>query len=735
MNQFLRLLTLPACLAATLVASAQTAQPAQAAQAAQTALPTAAVRNVPEVFFGTTVDDPYRDFEDIKNPTVAAWMKAHSDHARSVLERIPGRKALREAIERFDSAAAARVTDVSRLPGDVFFYERRGAQDDQFKLYMRRGLAGPETVLFDPEALKKQTGKPHAINYYLPSPDGRLVAVGVSAGGSEDAAMRVIDTRTLKQRGPEISRVQSGATAWSPDSRELYFHRMQPLLPGMPKTEKYQRSSAAVMTPGGSEKSIRTLLTAGKDLGILATEFAFFDITPDGRVVASVIDGVSKDFAAWHTTLAALRAGKPAWKKLFDRDDRVSGLTLKGDRVYALTSLGAPRYKLLAGRLDSFNPATAQVLVPEGARVLSGVAAAADALYLEAREGNVKKLFKIAHDDDKGTLREVALPVVGAFALTGGGVRQDLPGAVIDLQGWTRARQYYAVAADGTVSNTGLQPAGPNDMPTYLVATEVLVRSHDGAMVPLSIIHKQGAKLDGSNPTLLYGYASYGITEEPFFSTSRLAWLDVGGVFAVANPRGSGVFGRQWHDDGKQTTKPNTWKDFIACAEWLIAQKWTQPSKLGILGGSAGGILVGRAMTERPDLFAAVIPAVGSLDLVRMETTANGVPNIPEFGTRTKEAGFRGLLAMSTYHQIKDGTRYPAVLFTHGVNDPRVEVWNTTKTAARLMAATSGDKPVLVRLQYDAGHGVGNTKAQTFDEVADRFAFLLWQMGVAGYQP
>ena len=726
MNQLLRLLTLPACLAVTLVASAQTAT---------TTLPTAPIRNVPEVFFGTTVDDPYRDFEDIKKPEVAAWMKAHSDNATNVLARIPGRKALREAIERFDSAAAARVTDVTRLPGNVYFYERRGAKDDQFKLYMRRGLAGAETLLFDPEALKLKTGKPHAINYYLPSPDGKLVAVGVSAGGSEDAAMRIIDTRTLKQRGPEISRVQWGASAWSPDSREIYFHRMQPLLPGMPNTDKYQRSSAVVMAPGGSEKSIRTLLTAGKDLGIPATEFGFIDITPDGRAVATVVDGVSPDFRAWHSTLAALRAGKPGWKPLFDREDRISALTLKGDRVYALTSRGAPRYKLLAGRLDSFSPATAQVLVPESARVLSNTAAAADALYLEAREGNVKKLFKIAHDDDKGTLREVALPVVGAFALTGGGARQDLPGVLIDLQGWTRARQYYAVAADGAVSNTGLQPAGPNDAPTDMVATEVQVKSHDGTMVPLSIIHKQGVKLDGNNPTLLYGYASYGITEEPFFSTSRLAWLDAGGVFAVANPRGSGVFGRQWHDDGKQTTKPNTWKDFIACAEWLVAQKWTQPSKLGILGGSAGGILVGRAMTERPDLFAAVIPAVGSLDLVRAETTANGVPNIPEFGTRKNEAGFRALLAMSTYHQIKDGTRYPAVLFTHGVNDPRVEVWNTTKTAARLMAASASGKPVLVRLQYDSGHGIGNTKAQTFDEVADRFAFLLWQMGVAGYQP
>jgi prolyl oligopeptidase len=211
--------------------------------------------------------------------------------------------------------------------------------------------------------------------------------------------------------------------------------------------------------------------------------------------------------------------------------------------------------------------------------------------------------------------------------------------------------------------------------------------------------------------------------------------MEAGGVFAVANPRGSGVFGRSWHEAGKQATKPNTWKDFIACAEWLVREKWTQPSRLAIWGGSAGGILVGRAMTERSDLFAAVIPDVGSLDMVRAEVTPNGVPNIPEFGTRTTELGFRALLAMSTYHQIRDGVAYPAVLLTHGVNDPRVEVWNSTKTGARLLAASRSGRPVLVRLDYEAGHGVGDTKSQTFDMVADVYAFALWQLGVPAFQP
>jgi prolyl oligopeptidase len=701
---------------------------------AQPGLPTAPVRNQPEVFFGTTVDDPYRDFEQVKAPAVAAWMKAHSDHARALLGRIAGRAELRAKLEHFDSAAAARVTNVVRLPGELYFYEKRGAQDDQFKLYMRKGLKADEKLLFDPETLRKKTGKPHAINYFSPSPDGKLVALGVSAAGSEEAALRVIDTATARQLGPEISRAQFGGASWAPDGTQLYFHRMQRLDKSMPRTDKYKRSMAVVMKPGAGESGIRTVLRAGEqgEVNIPQTEFPLIDIQPDGRVLLTVTDGVSPDFRAYHTTLQRLRAGKPAWQKLFDRDDGVTSLAVQGDRAYVLSFKNAPRYRLLSGTLDGFSVAGARVVIPESQQVLTGLASAADNLYVEVRDGNVKRLLRLAHNESP-VVAEITLPFLGGFALSGSSARVDLPGLLLDLEGWTRARQVYLVGADGSVSNTGLQPAGPYDAPADVTATEVKVTSHDGAVVPMSIVHKQGIKLDGNNPTILYGYASYGITEEPFFSISRLAWMDAGGVFAVANPRGSGVFGKQWYEDGKKANKPNTWRDFIACAEYLIAQKWTQPSRLAIWGGSAGGILVGRAMTERPDLFAVVVPDVGELDLVRAETTPNGVPNIPEFGSRATEDGFRALLAMSTYHHIKDGVNYPAVLLVHGTNDPRVEVWNSTKTAARLMAASRSGKPVLLRLDYDSGHGIGNTKSQTLDERADIFAFMLWQMGVAGF--
>ncbi len=693
-------------------------------------LPVAPVRNVPETFFGTTVDDPYRWLEDTAAPEAAAWMRAHSDHAHALLGSINGRERLRERLAELDEAVPARVGSVVRRPGELYFYQRRSAGEEQFKLYAQTGLAGEPRLLFDPEPLAEASGVPHAINYFSVSPDGSLVALGVSAAGSEEAAMRILDTATGEQLGPEIDRALFGAISWSPDSDEIFFHRVQALGPDQPAVDKYRNSEAVAMRPGDDEDGIRTLIRAGRDLGIPETEFAYVSIQPDGLALLYVIDGVSPDFAAWVTTLEALRGEEAGWRPLVTREDQVVDLALRDGQVIVRTFHDAPRFRLLSGPLEDFRLATAQALVPESDQVLTGMALAADALYFSRRDGNVQRLYRMPPGG--GEITEIELPVLGAFSLS---ATPELPGLLVSLQSWTRARQIYALSPEGSLVNTTLQPSGPFDAPEDLVATEVSVPSHDGVEVPMSILHRRDIELDGSHPTLLYAYASYGFTEEPFFSLNTLAWLEAGGVFAVANPRGSGVFGRDWHEAGKQSTKPNSWKDLNAAADYLVEQGWTRPARLAAWGGSAGGLLVGRALTDRPDLYAAVVPMVGALDMVRMETTPNGVPNIPEFGTRTHEEGFRALLEMSTYHQVRDGVAYPAVLLTHGVNDPRVEVWHTTKTAARLLAATASDRPVLMRLDYASGHGVGNTRSQVFDERADVFAFLFWQMGVPGWSP
>ncbi|MBU6436703.1 MAG: S9 family peptidase [Betaproteobacteria bacterium] len=706
-------------------------------------LPVAPVKNVQDTFFGTKVDDPYRYFENIKDPEVAAWMKAQSDYAHAMLHAIPGRAALLDQVRKFDDAVPAVVGDVQRLPGDVYFFERRGAADNQFKLFKQVGLKGKEQLLVDPDAIQKKTGKPHAINYYFPSPDGRYVAYGLSAQGSEAAFLHVLDTQTGKTLGQPISRADYGSVDWAPDGKSFLFNRLQEVKKGMPATAKYERSAVWRVQIKGNAPAMSAQPAIGPGTPGVTLEPVESPVTwttYDGRwVVAAIINGVQREIGIDVAPLASVQAGKPQWKRVVRRADKVTAFAYYGDTLYLQSNQGASRGQVLALDLKAPDMASAKVVVPASERVITGMAAASDALYIEARVGNIKHLFKLGYGAG-AALAEVTLPVQGTFSLVGFETLQTatdprLPGAVFSLQGWTQARQIYDVKADGSVVNTGLQPRGPYDAPTDLVTTEVLVKSYDGAMVPMSIVMKKGTQLDGNNPTLLYGYASYGITEEPRFNPARLAWLDRGGVFAVANPRGSGVYGEDWYKGGFQATKPNTWKDFIACAEYLIAQKYTQPAKLGILGGSAGGILVGRAMTTRPDLFAAVVSAVGALDAVRFETSANGVTNIPEFGTVKTEAGFKSVLEMSTYAHIEKGVKYPAVLFIHGTHDPRVEVWESTKTAARLMAATASGKPVLLRLDYNAGHGIGNTKSQRQAETADIYSFLLWNMGVPGFAP
>ncbi len=716
------------------------------AVAQTTALPVFPPGTTTETFFGTAVADPYRAMEDVKAPAVAAWMKAHSEHASRTLQGLGMRATLLAAIQKYDDAVPARVVEVSRVPGGRLFFEKRGATDNQYKLYTR-DASGTEKLLVDPDTFAKAAGgKPHAINWYVPSPDGRHVAYGLSAAGSESAVLRVVDTASGKAVGQPVPRADFGGVTWTDEGKRLYFIQLAALKKGASPLEKYRNSRVMRIALGGAAASAKPVLGPGSPgVKIAPEEIPFVGLTGDGRyALAQIINGVQREQRVYAADAKAFLAGRPKWKLLFDRDAGIVGMSYAQGTLYAITHQDAPRFKLIAGPVDGFDAARATTLLAPSERVVTGIASASDALYVESREGNVKRLSKRAHlkdgRGDDAPFVAVALPIDGAFTLNGdeGGrsaADERLPGVLIDLQGWNRARQLYEVAADGSVRNTGLQPSGPYDAPQDIVATELQCKSHDGALVPMSVLHRKGIALDGSHPTLLYGYASYGITEEPYFSTGRLAWIDAGGVFAIANPRGSSVFGQDWYKSGYQATKPNTWKDFIACAETLIAQKYTQPAKLGILGGSAGGILVGRAMTERPDLFAAVIPAVGVLDAVRAEVTPNGVPNIPEFGTRTNEAGFRALLAMSTLHQIKDGVKYPAVLLTHGVNDPRVEVWHSTKAAARLMAASTSGKPVLVRLDYDAGHGIGNTKAQQQAERADLYAFLLWQLGAKGADP
>lgn len=696
--------------------------------------PAAPVRAVTEEYFGTQVVDPYRYMEDLKDPQVSEWFKKQNDYTRAALASIPGRSALLGKIKKLDEAAPSRVFDVRRLPSELYFYQKRLASEDIAKIYMRDGLAGDDKVLVDPTKFARPGGPHYALDYYAPSLDGRYVAFGASPAGSEDAVLRVLDTSTGKETGDVIDRAQFGSPAWLPDNHSLVYNRLQKLGADAAPTGRYLKSRAYLHVLGTDPDKDPVIFgfEVSPAVAVKPEDIAFVGIVPESPYALGVLaHGVQNELTIYAAPLDSLTKADIPWKKVCDVEDDVTGFDVHGEDIYVLSHKDASRFKVLHTKLSDPNLPQAEVIVPASQAVIRNVAAAQDALYVQELDGGVGRLVRVPYGSKP---EPVALPFEGTAGLAA--TDQRVAGTLLEMASWTKANEIYSYDPQSKrVTDTKLQPVGPYDEPKDLDSAEVKVKSYDGTLVPLSIIHKKGFKLDGSHPTLLRGYGAYGITEDPDFDPKRMPWFDLGGVIAVAHVRGGGEYGEDWHLAGKGLTKQNTWKDFIACGEYLIAHRYTDSAHLGGLGGSAGGITIGRSITERPDLFAAVIDAVPMSDVVRAEFTPNGPPNIPEFGTVKTEDGFKGLYAMSAYHHVVDGTKYPAVLVTTGFNDPRVISWEPGKMAARLEAATASGKPILLRVDYEAGHGFGSTKTQRQEEWADELAFLLWQFGVPGYQP
>ncbi|HZT04746.1 MAG TPA: prolyl oligopeptidase family serine peptidase [Steroidobacteraceae bacterium] len=375
-----------------------------------------------------------------------------------------------------------------------------------------------------------------------------------------------------------------------------------------------------------------------------------------------------------------------------------------------------------------------EVVVPQGHLPISAVYASRGALYWRVNDAGANDIHRLAlvHGAQPQALM---LPYAGDVADV---ISDDMGGgAVLLVNSYLRSPAYLGVDPhSGSIRDTGLQPAGPFDRPSDLAVDEVRVRSWDGTLIPLSIIHKKGIRRDGSNTAMITGYGAYGISVSPFYVPAMQSWYDHAQIVAFAHVRGGGELGEAWHRGGFKGTKPNTWKDFIACAQYLVDNGYTKPPKLFAWAQSAGGILIGRAMEERPDLFGAVVSRVPAADMLRFQTTANGPDNVPEFGDVRTPEGFKALYAMSPYAHVRDGVKYPPTMVYAGFNDQRVPAWIPAKFAAHLQAATASGKPVLLRVDYDAGHtGFDATRAQIDRNTADMLAFALWQTGDPDFQP
>jgi prolyl oligopeptidase len=688
------------------------------------------IEPVTDNYFGTDVVDNYRYMENFDDPAVQQWVKAQADYTIDTLSQLPGRSAFFDRMVKLDSSVPAKVCGILRLANGNIFYLKIEAQEDVAKLYMRSSIDDAEVILCDPDKFG-HTGNKYVINDFKPSWDGKYVVYLISANGSEDASLYVLDTETLADIDRPISRVHSDTEGicWLPDNQSFFYHRLQDLTAGMAATEKYENSQTYWHRLGTDLEQDEVVLKRGISplVDMPPTILpAIPNISNSGYAIALVYYGTQRNIDLHISKLTAIEQNMPEWINLCNAADEIRHFVTYESDIYLLTSKNAPCFKIVKTSLTNPNLATAEIVLPASDSIVKDMFAANDALYAIATKNGIGKLIRITYD---GQIEYLKLPSDGAVNFLKNDPRID--GILITIATWTKCDIHYEYnPMTNLFTDLGLQPKGKYDAPEDLVATEVTAKSHDGTMIPLSIIHKQGMKLDGANPCLLTGYGAYGYAFDPFYLQTQSAWYERGGILAIAHVRGGGENGEEWYRAGFQQTKPNTWKDFIACAEYLIEHKYTSPAKLAGEGVSAGGILIGRAITERPDLFAVAIPRVACLNQVRLETTSNGIPNIPEFGSCETEAGFQALYEMDAFLHIRDGVNYPAMLITHGITDPRVEPWQSAKFAARVQAASVSNKPVLLRMDYEAGHGIGSTKTQLIQERADIFAFMMWQFGM-----
>jgi prolyl oligopeptidase len=700
--------------------------------------PVAPIKPVTDTYFGTAVVDPYRWMET-STDELLAYMKAENAVTQEALKPFAAQNAqiLSELTKLAETVA---VVDSPNRILDQYFYLELPTDKSDFRLMTRAVAGGPSQLLLDPTTLA-EGGKHAAIDYFVPSPNGKYVIVGVSLGGSENSVLHVIEVATGRLMGEAITRAQEAEPSWADDSQGFYFTRMQAMAPGAPASTKYDNERIYFHRLGDSEERDQPVFgpdtTADPALPKNGNIFAMV-VPGTGLLLAAQVSGVVETPAVWLRSSDS-GAGAQKWKQIVKHEDGMMDVAFHGTNAFIRTKAGA-NGAITNGRIVSFDLASetfanARVLLPDSdvvlnARADNGIAAADDALYVYGFRNGLGVVTIIPYDDPAKHI-ELKLPISGTIT----GVDADLrrPGIILGMAGWTTPRLIYAYSPDAhSFSDTGLQPPNPIDM-SSIRAVEVEAKSADGAMVPLSILYRKDLALHGSNPTLLEAYGAYGYSNSPFFASRLLPWLDRGGIFAVAHVRGGGERGEAWHLAGMKTTKQHTIDDFVGSARYLIDQKYTSPAHLGIEGTSAGGIAVGGFLTQHPELVGAVLYRVGITDILRSEQRATGAENAFEYGSVKIEPEFRAMYAISPYAHVQDGAKYPSVMLETGANDPRVTSWMLTKMTARLQAANASSNPILLRVDFDAGHGIGSNRTQALKLQADEYTFLGWRLGMTGF--
>jgi prolyl oligopeptidase len=678
---------------------------------------------VTDTYHDVSVTDDYRWLENWEDSEVKRWSEEQNAHARGVLDGLPGIEALREEVGDILGATTTSHFSLSERGGNTFAMRRQPPKPQPF-LVLLASLDDPQSarVVVDPQKLDPD-GLTH-IDWYRPSPDGKLVAVSLSVAGSETGDVHVFDVATGERVHEVVPRVNGGtaggAVAWSPDGKGYWYTR-------------YPRSGER--PDGELDKYVQVYWHAlgtdtKEDVYELGKEFpdiAEIDLDTDlasGRVLATVQHGDSGRFAHWIRDPKA--PAKKRWKKFSNFGDGLVQASFGAkDVLYAVSRKGAPRGKLL--RLDARKPSQkkAKVLIPEQGDTLVStfwgeptVRVIGDTIYAIYQLGGPSEI-RAFDQTGKAVKAPTQLPVssVGGLAPRGDKLLYA-NGSYVEPYGW-----YEFDPANGEGKRTGLYEQSPVDFDDVEVRRE-MATSKDGTKVPVNILIPKGAKLDGSSPCIVTGYGGYGISLGPSFSAVRKVLLRRGVIWVQANLRGGSEFGEQWHRQGALTHKQNVFDDFAAALNYVLEAGYTSKDRLGIIGGSNGGLLMGATMVQNEDLMAAVVSKVGIYDMLRVELSPNGTFNIPEFGTVKDKGQFEALHAYSPYHHVRDGAAYPPILFTTGENDPRVDPMQSRKMTARVQAAMGGKGTVLLRTNAEGGHGGGAPLAERISETAHTYAFF-----------
>ncbi len=680
------------------------------------AVPETRVAPVTDELHGEALADPYRWLEEDDTPETRAWTAAQNAHTAAVLNGLPGRAALRERLAArlqvgFAQSPAARGAR-------VFFVRREGAQNQPL-LYARDG-DGAARVLLDPNALSADGTV--ALDWWYPSPDGARLAYGVSASGDERSTLGVLDVATGRQEPDRIPDTRFASVAWTPDGAAFYYTRL-PARGSVPPGEEDYNQRVRFHRLGDDPADDPVVFGAGR-----APEDRYaLDLSPDGRWLLVTA------FAGWTRSevfLKDLRAapdGDPAagFRPVATGRDALYHGRILDDRLYLRTNDEAPNYRVF--RVDPADPAREgwREIVPETAHALGSCDPIGGRLVLGYLRDAISEV-RLAGED--GAAATVPLPGVGTVA--------EIAGEPDGASAYLTYTDFFAPPGIWRydLATGALAPFATVAAPASGFVTEqVWYTSRDGTRVPMFLLHNGSPRRDGRTPTVLTGYGGFNIALTPAYGAPFVDWVARGGIIAQPNLRGGSEYGEAWHRAGMRGNKQRVFDDFLAAAEWLIAAGYTSPEHLGIRGGSNGGLLVGAALTQRPDLFRAVVCAVPLLDMLRYHHFLIARLWIPEYGSADDPEEYRWLRAYSPYHHVVPGTPYPAVLLTAAESDSRVHPLHARKMAAFLQAATASDpaeRPILLRLETKAGHGAGKPQAKVLDEQVDIWSFLGWQLGL-----